>query len=68
MQNISGQEPSTWDRIGAEGRGASVAKLEEFSSVCGGVVANFGKKFGVGEGFVIKKTTGVRLQSFKGHK
>ncbi|KAI0048385.1 hypothetical protein FA95DRAFT_1490882 [Auriscalpium vulgare] len=34
-------------------------KLEEFSNVCDGVVANFGKKLGVGEGFVTKKTTGV---------
>jgi len=33
-----------------------VGKLEEFSSVCDGVVANFGKKLGVGEGFVLKKT------------
>ncbi|KIM84602.1 hypothetical protein PILCRDRAFT_389561 [Piloderma croceum F 1598] len=36
-----------------------IAKLEEFSSVCDGVVANFGKKLGVGEGFALKKTTGV---------
>jgi hypothetical protein len=34
-------------------------KLEEFSNVCDGVVANFGKKLGVGEGFMIKKTSGV---------
>ncbi len=34
-------------------------KLEEFSSVCDGVVANFGKKLGVGEGFMIKKNSGV---------
>ncbi len=34
-------------------------KLEEFSHVCDGVVANFGKKLGVGEGFMIKKTSGV---------
>ncbi|KAF7319970.1 hypothetical protein MKEN_00780900 [Mycena kentingensis (nom. inval.)] len=34
-----------------------VGSLEEFSSVCDGVVANFGKKLGVGEGFVVKKTT-----------
>lgn len=33
-----------------------VGKLEEFSSVCDGVIANFGKKLGVGEGFVLKKT------------
>ena len=36
-------------------------KLEEFSNVCDGVVANFGKKLGVGEGFMIKKTSGVSL-------
>ncbi|KAK7058775.1 hypothetical protein VNI00_001399 [Paramarasmius palmivorus] len=34
-----------------------LAKLEEFSSVCDGVMANFGKKLGVGEGFAVKKTT-----------
>ncbi|KAI9057139.1 hypothetical protein FKP32DRAFT_1681875 [Trametes sanguinea] len=32
------------------------AKLEEFSSVCDGVVGQFGKKLGVGEGFVTKKS------------
>ena len=36
-------------------------KLEEFSNVCDGVVANFGKKLGVGEGFMIKKNSGVSL-------
>lgn len=40
-----------------------VAKLEEFSLVCDGVVGNFGKKLGVGEGFVIKKNTGVSIGS-----
>lgn len=34
-------------------------KLEEFSNVCDGVVANFGKKLGIGEGFMIKKNSGV---------
>jgi len=34
-------------------------RLEEFSNVCDGVVANFGKKLGVGEGFMIKKNSGV---------
>jgi len=34
------------------------SKLEEFSSVCDGVVGNFGKKLGVGEGFVTKKSSG----------
>jgi hypothetical protein len=44
-----------------------IAKLEEFSSVCDGVVANFGKKLGVGEGFALKKTTGVRFEFFGEH-
>lgn len=39
------------------------AKLEEFSVVCDGVVSNFGKKLGVGEGFVTKKSSGVRFIS-----
>ena len=43
--------------IGRKEGEAWIAKLEEFSSVCDGVVANFGKKLGVGEGFVLKKTT-----------
>jgi hypothetical protein len=34
-------------------------KLEEFSGVCDGVVSNFGKKLGVGESFVARKSTGV---------
>lgn len=49
--------------IGSVGRKeaeAWVAKLEDFSSICDGVVANFGKKLGVGEGFVLKKSGGVR--------
>jgi len=37
------------------------SKLEEFSSVCDGVVANFGKKLAVGEGFVTKKSGGVSV-------
>lgn len=37
-------------------------KLEEFSSVCDGVVGNFGKKLGVGEGFVTKKSSGVSFR------
>ncbi|KAI0785992.1 hypothetical protein C8Q75DRAFT_721701 [Abortiporus biennis] len=35
------------------------SKLEEFANVCDGVVGNFGKKLGVGEGFVTKKSSGV---------
>ncbi|KAF8559277.1 hypothetical protein OG21DRAFT_1503178 [Imleria badia] len=45
--------------IGSVGRKeaeAWVSKLEEFSSICDSVVANFGKKLGVGEGFVSKKS------------
>ncbi|KAI0348695.1 hypothetical protein BDW22DRAFT_1341710 [Trametopsis cervina] len=38
------------------------SKLEEFSSVCDGVVSNFGKKLGVGEGFVTKKSSGGSFQ------
>ncbi|KAF9243932.1 hypothetical protein BU15DRAFT_86348 [Melanogaster broomeanus] len=48
--------------IGSVGRKeaeAWVGKLEEFSSICDSVVANFGKKLGVGEGFVSKKSGGV---------
>lgn len=45
--------------IGKKEGDAWIAKLEEFSSVCDGVVANFGKKLGVGEGFVLKKTGAV---------
>lgn len=46
--------------IGSVGRKeaeAWLSKLDDFHSVCDGVVANFGKKLGVGEGFVSKKTT-----------
>ena len=48
--------------IGSIGRGEGevwASKLEEFSSVCDGVVSNFGKKLAVGEGFVTKKSGGV---------
>lgn len=37
------------------------SKLEDFSSVCDGVVGQFGKKLGVGEGFVTKKSSGVSV-------
>ncbi|KIY72761.1 hypothetical protein CYLTODRAFT_343475 [Cylindrobasidium torrendii FP15055 ss-10] len=43
--------------IGKKEADAWVSKLEDFTSLCDGVVANFGKKLGVGEGFVVKKTT-----------
>ncbi|KAF8898517.1 hypothetical protein BD779DRAFT_1431308 [Infundibulicybe gibba] len=48
--------------IGRKEGDAWLGKLEDFSSVCDGVVANFGKKLNVGEGFAIKKITwGDRL-------
>ena len=43
------------------------SKLEEFSGVCDGVVANFGKKLAVGEGFVTKKSGGVSAIISFGH-
>ncbi|KAG6850323.1 hypothetical protein H0H93_014898 [Arthromyces matolae] len=43
--------------IGRKEADAWLSKLEEFSSVCDGVVTNFGKKLGVGEGFILKKST-----------
>ncbi|KAJ7225775.1 hypothetical protein GGX14DRAFT_349264 [Mycena pura] len=42
--------------IGRKEGEAWLARLEEFSNICDGVVASFGKKLGVGEGFVLKKT------------
>jgi len=43
--------------IGRKEAEAWLSKLEEFSNVCVGVVSSFGKKLGVGEGFVSRKTT-----------
>lgn len=43
--------------IGPKEANAWVFKLEDFSNVCDNVVNDFGKKIGVGEGFVLKKTT-----------
>ena len=43
--------------IGRKEAEAWLGKLDEFSNICDGVVANFSKKLGVGEGFVLKKTT-----------
>jgi len=46
--------------IGSIGRKEAeswLSKLEDFSNVCDHVVANFGKKLGVGEGFVLRKPT-----------
>ncbi|EMD41733.1 hypothetical protein CERSUDRAFT_42937 [Gelatoporia subvermispora B] len=45
--------------IGRKEGEAWAAKLDEFSAVLDGVVGNFGKKLGVGEGFVTKKSSGV---------
>ena len=45
--------------IGQKEGEAWASKLDEFSAVCDGLVSNFGKKLGVGEGFVIKKGGGV---------
>ena len=35
------------------------AKLEDFSTVCDDIAGTFGRKLGVGEGFMVKKTSGV---------
>lgn len=43
--------------IGPKEASAWVFKLEDFSNVCDNVVNDFGKKIGVGESFVLKKTT-----------
>ncbi|CAA7266627.1 unnamed protein product [Cyclocybe aegerita] len=43
--------------IGRKEAEAWLSKLEDFSNVCVGVVTSFGKKLGVGEGFVSRKTT-----------
>jgi hypothetical protein len=43
--------------IGGKEANAWLAKLEDFSNICDGIVANFGKKLGVGESFALKKTT-----------
>ncbi|KAH9486739.1 hypothetical protein JR316_0000804 [Psilocybe cubensis] len=43
--------------IGRREADAWLSKLDEFSNVCDHVVTNFGKKLGVGEGFVSRKPT-----------
>ncbi|PPQ70747.1 hypothetical protein CVT24_000858 [Panaeolus cyanescens] len=43
--------------IGRKEADAWLSKLEDFSNVCDVVVADFGKKLGVGEGFVSRKST-----------
>ena len=48
--------------IGNKEANAWLSKLEEFSNVCDMVVADYGKKLGVGEGFVARKSTwGVKF-------
>jgi len=48
--------------IGRKEANAWLSKLEEFSNVCDMVVADYGKKLGVGEGFVARKSTwGVKF-------
>jgi hypothetical protein len=50
------------DNIGRKEANAWLLKLEEFSNVCDMVVADYGKKLGVGEGFVARKSTwGVKF-------
>ncbi|KDR85193.1 hypothetical protein GALMADRAFT_51982 [Galerina marginata CBS 339.88] len=43
--------------IGRKEADAWLLKLDEFSNICDDVVTNFGKKLGVGEGFVSRKPT-----------
>ena len=51
IDNISRKEANAW-----------LLKLEDFSNVCDMVVADYGKKLGVGEGFVARKSTwGVKF-------
>jgi hypothetical protein len=52
--------------IGKEGEMWSL-KLEEFSNMCDGVVVKFGKKLGIGEGFIIKKNSRVSCSSTTHH-
>ena len=48
--------------IGRKEANAWLLRLEEFSNVCDMVVADYGKKLGVGEGFVARKSTwGVKF-------
>jgi hypothetical protein len=50
------------ESIGRKEANAWLLKLEEFSNVCDMVVADYGKKLGVGEGFVARKSTwGVKF-------
>ncbi|KAH9946835.1 hypothetical protein B0H21DRAFT_384921 [Amylocystis lapponica] len=57
--NVSSGMVMGINSIGRQEGEAWSAKLEEFSGVCDSVVGNFGKKLGVGEGFAMKKTSGV---------
>ena len=48
--------------VGRQEANAWLLKLEDFSNVCDMVVADHGKKLGVGEGFVARKSTwGVKF-------
>jgi len=42
-----------------------INKLEEWTNICEGVVGNLGKKLGIGEGFAVKKSTGMTSWSTK---
>ena len=54
--------PRGVDSIGRKEANAWLLKLEDFSNVCDMVVADHGKKLGVGEGFVGRKSTwGVKF-------
>jgi hypothetical protein len=55
VASIEGKEADTW-----------LSKLDELASVCDGVVASFGKRLGVGEGFVSKKISGVCFRASTG--
>lgn len=48
--------------IGKSEGSAWLSRLDDWLSVCDGVVADFGKKLGVGEGFMKKATSGWKNQ------
>ena len=52
-------QPSLDGSVGRKEGEVWVRGLDEWGAVCEGVVGNFGKKLGVGEGFAGKKNTGV---------
>ncbi|KAH8826731.1 hypothetical protein DL96DRAFT_1669598 [Flagelloscypha sp. PMI_526] len=55
--NVSSGLAAGIGSVGKREAEAWLAKLDEFSGICEAVVANFGKKLRVGEGFVSKKST-----------